>query len=361
MNTWQLESDLVRLDVRSEGGFLESVRFKTALGWIEPMHLAPWHNEELGSGVPPMLQNLRGDFFCAPFGASDITPEETRPHGATANAAWKVISSQPNFLQLELIPSIMGSRVTKNVFVQPDQSIIYQEHIFRGGSGSIPIGHHAMLHTTTPLLLGFSRFIWAGTPPTPPEPDPALGRSKLKYPQEFSSLAAVQSSSGEVLDLQNYPVLEQSEEILMLCADPKLDFAWSAATNQAEGWVWFALKDPKVLASTVLWLSNGGRDYPPFSSRHTGVIGIEEVTAYFHLGHQASLKNPLQKKGIPTFVQLEPEICVRYAIGLIGVPKDFARVKNIRAVTNGIELEDEHGTKVFAKINLDFIKNAELK
>ena len=49
-----------------------------------------------------MLRGLRGDFFCAPFGECDLTPAETRPHGATANRRWALRSCLANALEFEL-------------------------------------------------------------------------------------------------------------------------------------------------------------------------------------------------------------------------------------------------------------------
>ncbi|MSU46464.1 MAG: hypothetical protein EXS42_04925 [Lacunisphaera sp.] len=55
--------------------------------------------------------------------------------------------------------------------------------------------------------------------------------------------------------------------------------------------VWFALKDPRVLASTVLWYSSGGR--------HRGVLGLEDVASYFHIGLAGSAApNPASRRSI---------------------------------------------------------------
>jgi hypothetical protein len=364
VNGWSLESDLVRLEVGTEGGFLEP-HFKTSAGMVLPLHVAPWRNEILSVDTPPMLRGLRGDFFCAPFGSSDLIPEETRPHGTTANGIWRLVSQQhlgdDQTLELELEHSVMGARVRKRISLKTGHPVVYQEHIFHGGSGAIPLGHHAMLRTSEPLLLGFSDSIWAGTPPEAPEPDLALGRSSLKYPQVISSLGYVQLEQGGTVDLRQYPTLERSEDLLMLVANPNMAFAWSAATNQQAGWVWFALKNPRVLHSTVLWLSNGGRNYAPFSGRHTGVIGIEEVTAYFHLGHHASVEpNPLSDRGIVTSLELQPDrdLSVRYVFGLAEIPRDFEHVIDIRATSDGIVLEDAEGRTAHAVVNLDFIRKS---
>ncbi len=78
----------------------------------------------------------------------------------------------------------------------------------------------------------------------------------------------------------------------MLTADPKLPFAWSAVTFPKEGNVYFALRDPRVLRHTLLWISNGGRHYPPWNGRHTDVMGIEDATSYFHYGLAESARPP---------------------------------------------------------------------
>lgn len=349
----------MRLEVSSDGGFLYPAEFQLSDGrTISPLHRAPWLEEVIPDDVPPMLRGLRGDFFCAPFGDSDLLPEESRPHGATANATWNLVSSDDSQLELELEGSVMGAWITKCVSIRAGQAVVYQEHAFHGGSGALPVGHHAMLHTTEPLLLGFSNWIWGATPPQMIEPDPATGRSSLAYPQRFSDLREVRLNNGETCDLSTYPRLEHSEDLLMLVADPSLPFAWSAATNQRAGWVWFALKNPRVLRSTVLWLSNGGRDTAQWSGRHTGVIGIEEVSAYFHLGHRASVgANPLSTQGIKTALELRPdgEVTIRYAFGAVAVPDGFGRVAQIRAAVGGIALEDEAGRRVRAAVDLEFI------
>ena len=47
---------------------------------------------------------------------------------------------------------------------------------------------------------------------------------------------------------------------------------------RADGFVFFAVKDAPMLSQTSLWMSNGGRYYAPWSSRHRAVLGIEEST-----------------------------------------------------------------------------------
>src|SRR4030095_10217321 len=99
--------------------------------------------------------------------------------------------------------------------------------------------------------------------------------------------------------------------------------ACTAVTFAKERYAWFALKNPRVLASTIFWISNGGRHYAPWSGRHVNVMGIEDVTANFHKGLAESAKaNDLSRAGIPTHVKLSPRkpLVVNYIMGVLSLP-----------------------------------------
>src|SRR5690606_40271673 len=126
-------------------------------------------------------------------------------------------------------------------------------------------------------------------------------------------------------------------DLVLLASDPAAALGWTAVTFPAEGFVWFTLKDPRVLRQTVLWLSNGGRHYPPWSGRHTNVLGLEEVTSYFHLGLAASAApNPLSERGIPTSVDLDGRpFTVACIAAVAAVPEGFDHVADVRAHEGG--------------------------
>ncbi len=359
MKNWLIENDLVKTGVTEIGGFLDPLVFKINGKEISPFNRAPWISENtLDESIPPMLRMLRNDFFCAPFGDSDLLENENRAHGVTANDCWKEIEIKKNKISLELEKNILNARIRKNISVEENHPIVYEEHIFEGGEGEIPVGHHLMLKAENEIELNFSKFVFGGTPPSPVETDDSKGRSLLKYPQEFNSLQNVELSNGEKADLTIYPALRQHEDLLMLISDESLPFAWSTAVCKKEGWLFFALKNPKILRNTVLWFSNGGRYFPPFSGRHKNVIGIEEVTSFFHLGHKASTENNfLRERGFPTSIKLNKDknVSLRYLFGIVPISKEFGRVKNIEAFENGINIIDESNNKIFTKVNLNFI------
>jgi hypothetical protein len=356
--SWPLKSDRVALQITELGGQLDQVRFRTATGVFEPMHVAPWTDEPLDDDIPPMLRMLRGDFFCAPFGDSDILDDEPRPHGAPANAQWRRLAASEDALELELEKPVCGARVTKRVHLHHGHAVVYQEHELAGGDGDLPIGHHAMLKAEQPLLLSFSPTVWRGTPPAVFEGDPDRGRSLLKYSATFDDLAHVPLASGDTADLTTYPRYQDHEDLLMLVADPAVRPAWTCAVNPRAGWIWFALKDAAVLRNTVLWMSNGGRYYPPFSRRHKRVLGLEETTSYFHLGHAASTTpNILTGSGYPTAVTLEPDqpLRVRYLFGLATVPGEFGHVQSVHFERDGLTFVDEHGLQTFAPCDITHV------
>ena len=128
----------------------------------------------------------------------------------------------------------------------------------------------------------------------------------------------------------------------------------------SEGYVFFSLKNPRVLRQTVLWFSNGGRHYPPWNGRHVNVVGVEDVTAYFHLGLAESAKpNLLTRAGAPTAVQLRPDRPLRVAhiLALAAIPRDFDAVKSIVPAKGGVTLVARSGRRVFAPLDPGFVQD----
>lgn len=358
MDIWRLYTNDVELGVTETGGQLDHVTFHTPAGPVRPMHAAPWSHEPLPADVPPMLRVLRGDFFCAPFGDSDVLADEQRPHGATANARWEVVRHEHTALDCQLEKAVCGAMVHKRITLVPGQPLVYEEHEFAGGDGTLPIGHHAMLRARHPLLLGFARWTHAATPPETFEGDPQRGLSRLAYPQVIANLGAVQEETGATVDVRQYPWSAGHEDLLLLAADPAQPFAWTAATCPAEGWVWFALKSPRQLRSTILWMSNGGRYYVPFERRHTEVLGLEEVTAFFHLGHaRSAAANDLNAADVPTVVRLTPAkpLQIYYAFGLIPTNGSFGRVASLTHADGRLTLLDEDGRTVSCSVDPAFM------
>ena len=164
--------------------------------------------------------------------------------------------------------------------------------------------------------------------------------------------------NGETADVSRFPARRGYDDLVMLSADPKLPFAWTAVTFPRERYVYFALRDPRMLRHTILWISNGGRHYAPWNGRHTSVMGIEDTTSYFHYGLAESAKpNPLSRRGIPTTIKLSARspVAINYVVGIAAVPAGFDRVRSIRAMNGGIELVADSGKRASAPLDLQFL------
>jgi hypothetical protein len=204
-----------------------------------------------------------------------------------------------------------------------------------------------------------SRFVHGQVYPGDFEPDEG-GYTALQPGAEFTSLDRVPLADGGFADLGRYPARRGFEDLAMVVADDTLPFAWSAATFAQEGYAWFSVRDPRVLRNTVLWLSNGGRHYPPWNGRHVNVLGIEDVTAHFHDGVAASAgANPLSRAGHPTAVWLDPDqpLSVNHLMGVTAIPDGFDEVA---AIDPGPEpetavLTSRAGPTVTVAVDLGFV------
>jgi hypothetical protein len=149
----------------------------------------------------------------------------------------------------------------------------------------------------------------------------------------------------------------------LLATKPVNPFAWVAATFPAEGYVWFALKDPRVLRQTLLWHSNGGRHYPPWNGRHVNVLGIEDLTSYFAFGVAESARpNVLTKLGLKTCLNLSPKksLTVNYIMAVAIVPRGFNETKRIEPTRHGVKLISSSGKSVTVPLCAEFLQTGVL-
>jgi hypothetical protein len=368
--SWRLASTQVEAFVTELGGHLGPVTFDREDRKLQPYSVAPWVEERIDPAEPTIIKVLRGDFFCLPFGGN-ATPygKEKHPvHGETANARWQFRSLETqagrSCLHLSLQTKVRPGRVDKRIWLVDSQNTIYSQHVVSGMSGPMNLGHHAMLKFPDAPgsgLLSTSRFVYGQVFPHAFELPENGGYSWLKQGAEFTSLETVPALNGETADLTRYPARRGFEDLVMMVSDAELPFAWTAVAFPKERYVWFALKDPRVLRETIFWLSNGGRHYPPWSSRHVNVMGLEEVTSNFHLGlAESARKNPISRKGFPTCLTLNPRkpLVVPYIMGVATIPAGFDRVASIQAArgNQAILLQSASGKQASAAVDLNFLQ-----
>lgn len=372
--SWRFASDHVEAFLTRDGGHLAPVTFQTDVGSVQPFSIAPWCGENpnpaAASGIDRVLRMLRGDFFCAPFGAGKPCNGERHPtHGEAVSARWiRPVLRDTGGVVTEFSASletrVRPGRIIKRLQLRKSETNLYCRHEFHGYTGPMTFGHHAMLAFPDEAGAGrisLSPWSHGRVFPAPFEDAAKGGYSSLKPGASFRDLGHVPLAAGGFADLTRYPAREGYEDIVMVSARRSkrpvspTPLAWTAATFPGQRYVWFALKDPRTLASTVLWHSNGGRHYSPWNGRHRRVLGLEEITGAFHLGLADSVApNPLSRTGIPTTLELNPArpLIVNYLMAVAAIPRGFDVVKTTSFQRDHVVLHAASGRTVEHAVDL---------
>lgn len=369
--SWRLQNNVVDARIAVAGGMLAPVTFRLPGGReISPFAVAPWAEEKLTVELPPLLKGLRGDFFCAPFGgnAEPFRGEKHPPHGEPANSNWTfdetTQAGDAVTFHAHLETRVRRGRIDKRLTLREGHTAVYCEHVLQGYSGPMSIGTHPCVQFPDREGAGHvsvGGWRWGQVLPVEFESPAAKGYASLKIGARFRSLDKVPLANGGWADLTRYPARRGFEDLVMLMGEGRGAFGWSAIAYPEERYAFLQIKNPRVLRHTVLWHSNGGRHMEPWNGRHVNVLGVEEVTANFHLGLAASAKpNAVSKAGYPTTVKLDPRRTLRVAhvLAVVAIPRGFDRVVGVRAVNGGVELVARSGKTARAALDLGFVADA---
>jgi len=369
--SWSFSSSTVKASVTEQGGHLAPVVFDRTGRKIKPYTIPPWSKEKLPDNLPQMLKVLRGDFFCMPFGGNESPygKEKHLPHGETANKKWKfkdlIREADRVTIHLRMKPKVRRAVVDKKITVVDGHNAVYSRHIITGMSGKMTFGHHPTVRFPDKSLSGVistSRIKYGMVSPQQVENPENRGYSCLQPGMKFERLNRVQMITGEYADLSRYPARRGFEDIVMLVTAPCEPFAWTAVTFPEERYVWFSLKDPAVLKQTLLWMSNGGRHYAPWNGRHINIMGMEELTSYFHYGLAESVQeNCINKLGDDTYLEFNPDKpqAINFITAAVEIPDGFDCVKNIEPgkEQSSVILTANSGVHITVPIEYNFLKS----
>ncbi len=332
-----------------------------------PFYTAPWVDDPTIAADESLLPNLRflsGDFFCAPFGATNDPAVPS--HGWPANSRWDHLETVAHpkggsVARYALQKPLLGARLIKEITLRDGHPFVYTRHIFEGGEGAISVASHAMTKFAARGTLSFSPKAYAETPTTPQESDPARGRSLLKHPARIDDLGKAPLQDGGTTDLRSYPIAERHEDFVMLVEEMGRSFGWAAAVREDASDIVLSLKNPADFPVTFLWFSNGGRDYAPWNGRNVGVLGVEEGRAWSANGYAASIApNPLSQSGVPTSLQMQPDgrAAVRHVIGGLLLPKGWSEIAAVDPGNESLMLRDVAGASVAIPFDGRFLADA---
>jgi hypothetical protein len=339
-----------RFDART--GLLESFTVEDGGRGIAPLHRAPWVGTEevMPPDAAPLMATLGGDFFCAPFAAHE---GGSALHGWPANTPWTLAAADGGVLRAVLARPVFGATLLKELRVEDGHPFVYQRHVFVGGEGRLTFANHANVAVRGGAHIRTSPKLRWETPRDPQESDPARGRSGLVYPAQAQDPRAFPGRDGPV-DIATYPWNPRREDFVVGIEAKGRTFGWTAVTRIGAGDLFLSLRDPRRVPMTMLWHSNGGRDYAPWSGRHIGCLGVEEGAAANMLG----LSSEADLAG-PGALTLRPEglVEVRHVIGAVAWPTEEP-VADLRLDGHAVVIEGEAGATRRVPVRGEFLAEA---
>ncbi|MCY3020722.1 MAG: hypothetical protein NTW87_17025, partial [Planctomycetota bacterium] len=126
--------------------------------------------------------------------------------------------------------------------------------------------------------------------------------------------------------------------------------------------LWFSMRDPNILPTTVFWIENHGRHGSPWNGRNR-CLGLENVCSYLNEGMPISAEpNSVNKEGIPTALDLSPRrpTAVNYIQGAVQIPPGFTMVKTLEFGAGTVTFVSVTGKKVTAPVKYEFVRTGKL-
>jgi hypothetical protein len=251
-----------------------------------------------------------------------------------------VIRADVATAHLRLSVPVRGATVDK--LVQITGPVLYQTHRVTGGQGAVSFAHHPMARMAEGGRLSFSPKRAVLTDPVPQYAGHTLWALNQVQPDLI-----LPCMDGTDWDLRTYPAGHAVEDFCILAEARGAAVGWTVLMRNAEDDMLVVLKDARVMPVTMLWISNGGRDFSPWNSRHTGVIGIEDGCAAGATGLAAALAdNRLTAMGVPTALPLGGEHVIRHAMVSLPRPPGWAAVRDVTIARGALTLTEAGGAQV---------------
>jgi hypothetical protein len=374
---WTLAADELSLHVTQLGGMMSAVRFGRSTGKpFEPYYMSPWQNETRDDIDPPVLTALRGDFFCMPFGADNrYKGEEHTVHGEPATAEWsfekldqrQAAGSTVHTLELSMRTKERPGTITKRLQLKDGENVIYVQHVLEGYGGPTTLGHHATLRggeEEDRIRISTSPYRLAMTAPKAADYTQGGEYYSLAELEEFDDLEAAPTvwSKHPTTDISRFPKRRGFVDIAGLYKGSSEEPAWLTAQFVDEGWMWFSLKDPRMLPATVFWMENLGRHQAPWDGRNS-CLGLEDVCGFFAQGLTESVEdNPVSLRGIPTVVNLHPDAptVVNYIQGAAAVPQNYDGTERVEFEAGKVRFVSASGATAEAAVEVGFLQSGSL-
>jgi hypothetical protein len=321
------------LSVQSLGGMLGPVLFLLPDGrQVSPLHVAPWGNDPQRGTLPEILQELRGEWPCVPFGSDAVralpdgwssTGESFDgagvPHGHGSNVHWEWGACDDRRISLNChYPESHPIRQLRRHIV-PDPTTAAVDIVLEieaRRACRLPIGLHPTFRLPPragAVLIEPGVYDRVRSFPGDVEPGAAL----FVPDRHWLSLQSVETRSGATMDAAQVPLATDAEDLLQLVGiDGSL-----ALYYRDEGFRARLTWQKEHFPSLLLWYSNRGRKAYPWDGRHVA-LGVEPIASAFDLGPAVSTAdNPVAQAGTPTWMAFEPDriFTTRYRLSVEAV------------------------------------------
>ena len=288
---------------------------------IKPLHEPEWieDNSEDINSLPGILQNLKGEFPCVPFGINSPVEALTKeweksyseepyivnePHGYSSNKNWELIEKKSNKLEFKIHypENDLVNFLVRTIQVKDDDpnKIFCTLQIHVKEDCELPIGLHPMLRipkNMSKIKINPGNFKFGLNYPGLVLKDKTLGA----VGKEFSTLEKVEGFNGNIIDISKPPFEGNFEDLFQLCGiDGNMSFE-NFEDNYKFNFSW----NPDHFSSVLMWVSNKGRTEYPWNSNHV-TVGFEPISSAFGLSTHISLnkENPISKRNVATSIKL---------------------------------------------------------
>lgn len=374
--SWVIGSDQVELAVTMRGAHMAPVVFNRAGDHsFQPYYISPWQDE--GLAMPcPLLAPLRGDFFCLPFGgnATPFRGEKHPPHGEVSGSLYRLMDCGRDHgvttLVVECETSVRPGRVTRRFSLVNGHNVVYSTTTIDGFAGKTPMGHHAILampEKEKSVLVSMSPFKIGMTCPHQFSNPKNGEHQSLAIGASFDNLSRVPTLlKGEpVTDCSVFPARRGYADLIGFFDDLAVAAtrpSWAVAVNTVDNWLWFSLKDARVMQARLIWTENRGRNGSPWNGRNC-CMAIEEGCLYFDAGvAEASADNVISRLGIPTCHELKDGVpfSVNYIQGAVRVPRGFGRVTEVEFGDDQVTFVTADSQRVVVSVRHAFLADGKL-
>jgi hypothetical protein len=303
--TLTLFNSTIRAEVSLFGG-MTSASFSIGTKTVSPFYTHPWHAQE----TPDVfLQYLHGDFFCLPFGVAPAshaldsvwgcTPEPVShkgyPHGYSANGIWSPIEKDGDSATIRLDYGQNDIQSVNRRIKLCDHSLLFEDSVETKQATRLPVGIHPIFRLPqTPGAAHIAAPECDGIYTYPIDVDAS---SRFRNNVVCKNLEQIPCKDGSIVNASQLPLRYAGEELLLLV---NVHEGKIVLQNTEEKYQVILEWDNTAYRHCLLWISNRGRQFSPWSNRNL-CLGIEPVTAAFDLGEAVSAaSNPLQSNGINT-------------------------------------------------------------